>query len=321
MAILLELNKRIEKIEAELLSFKIDVSKLNQNEDEGLLRELGDSSDEDNDVDELEDSDDGRSYKKTNARKVNKMPTMEQRKEVINNRSSQYVADISNEDPDELLDKRLKEYINAIEYLKKNNLSKDQKAVLSILDKAEFVKKLQKKGEVDLYDIPAAITPEDLLGVSNQQRVKKYQTIINIIGKTANNLKIIGSNNFKIFNNTKSKIAKDNYDKAILLFKKQTELKKDLLQLAKNRWQPIPELQKTVENFPSANDGDLDEAEVKIKLAIPETFRKQSKYYFKFKWMEDDLDLHKIKVPNKGEEVEHGYSIDFGHHKKFSALK
>ena len=102
MAILLELNKRIEKIEAELLSFKIDVSKLNQNEDEGLLRELGDSSDEDNDVDELEDSDDGRSYKKTNARKVNKMPTMEQRKEVINNRSSQYVADISNEDPDEL---------------------------------------------------------------------------------------------------------------------------------------------------------------------------------------------------------------------------
>lgn len=91
--------------------------------------------------------------------------------------------------------------------------------------------------------------------------------------------------------------------------------------MAKNRWQPIPELQKTVENFPNSDGMDLSESEVKVKLNIPENFQNIGKFYYKFKWMDDEENLKKIKINNSGEVVEKGYAIDFGHHKKFSSLK
>lgn len=135
---------------------------------------------------------------------------------------------------------------------------------------------------------------------------------------------MIGSNNHKIFAATKNLTAKENYEKSITLFKKQMQLKKDLVELAKNRWQPVPEIQTITEIFPDVTktggiDGDINE--VMIKLQIPENFQNIGKYYYKFKWMDEDDPLKKMKVNNKGEEVEKGYKIDFGHHKKFSDLK
>ena len=102
---------------------------------------------------------------------------------------------------------------------------------------------------------------------------------------------------------------------------KQTQLKADLLRLFKNRWQPIPELQSTVENFPNPAGADFSEGEVVIKMNIPEDFQNVGKYYYKFKWMDDEQNLKKIKIKNRGEIVEKGYVIDFGHHKRFSSLK
>lgn len=318
------IKKRAEKIEAELKKYGVDPNMLEDDEDEGILRELNsDESDteEINDIDEHSDDNRQTNYRDSKAHAVKKMPTMEEKKEIIDQRSSAVVSDIANRDPEDLMEERLREYINAIEYLKKNNLSKDQKAILAILERAEKVKKLQKRGDVDVFEIPAPIVPEDLLGMSIQARVKKYQTLVNIINKTANNLKIIGSNNFNVFKKNKNKVAKENYDKAIFLFKKQNQLKADLLKLAKNKWQPMPEISTQVESFPDPKGTDLEESEVKVKLTIPEDFQNIGKYYYKFKWMDDDQDIKKIKVNNKGEVIELGHNIDFGHHKKFSALK
>jgi len=326
---LTRINKRIDKIETELETLGVDVSKLKNNEDEDLLRDITSEdgsnegeSDENSDINEYSEiSDENTNYKKTSTNKVKKIPTMEEKKVKINERSSKVVYDFANEDPEEVLEKRKKEYINAIEYLKKNNLSKDQKAIFAILEKAELVKNLQKRDDVDLLDIPAPVIPDELFGMTSAERSKKYQVIINIVNKTINNLKIIGSNNHKVYNSTKNKIAKENYEKSIFLFKKQTQLKADLLKLFKNRWQPIPELQSTVENFPNPAGADFSEGEVVIKMNIPEDFQNVGKYYYKFKWMDDEENLKKIKVKNSGEVVEKGYAIDFGHHKRFSSLK
>lgn len=224
---LTRINKRIDKIETELETLGVDVSKLNNSEDEDLLRDITSEdgsnegeSDENSDINEYSEiSDENTNYKKTSKNKVKKMPTMEEKKEQINQRSSKVAYDFANEDPEEVLEKRKKEYINAIEYLKKNNLSKDQKAIFAISEKAELVKNLQKRDDVDLLDIPAPVIPDELFGMTSSERSKKYQVIINIVNKTINNLKIIGSNNHKVYNSTKNKIAKENYEKSIFLFK------------------------------------------------------------------------------------------------------
>mmetsp|Transcript_32661 Transcript_32661/g.32020 ORF Transcript_32661/g.32020 Transcript_32661/m.32020 type:complete len:395 (+) Transcript_32661:46-1230(+) len=323
---LTRIKKRIEKIESELQTLGVDINNLDDDDDDGLLRELNSEEDSEtvemDDIDENSDDDNRNThYRGSKVNAVKKLPTMEEKKTVVEQRSSAVVADFAGRDPDEIMEERMKEYINAIEYLKKNNLSKDQKAILAILERAERIKKLQKRDDVDLFEIPDPVTPEDLIGVTPQERVKKYQTLVNIINKTANNLKIIGSNNFNIFKKTNNKLAKDNYDKSIFLFKKQNELKADLLKLAKNKWQPMPELTTSVENFPDPKGADLEESEVKIKLNIPEDFQNVGKYYYKFKWMDDEDNLKKIKAKNKGDVVEVGHTIDFGHHKKFAALK
>lgn len=286
----MRIKKRIEKIEEELTSFGVDISKLGQDEDEGLLNDL--NSDEDNNVNELSDlSDNDTDYKKQVASKVQRLPTMEEKKKQIVDRSSKVQENFAELDPEELMDKRLKDYINAIEYLKKNNLSKDQKAILELLGRAETIKKLQKRDDVDIYDIPGEVTPDDILSISQKDRLKKFQAITTHVNKTMNDLKTIGGNNFKIFNATKNATAKENYDKSIALFKRQAQLKKDLVELAKNRWQPLPEIQAITEIFPDPKkSGEIDASvnEVKIKLTVPESFQHNSKYYYKFKWMDED---------------------------------
>jgi len=212
--------------------------------------------------------------------------------------------------------------------LKKYNLSKDQKAIFAILERAELIKKLQKRqkkdGDVEIYEIPGEVTPEDLLGISSVDRVKKFQTLNSIITTTMNELKMIGGNNFKIFNASKNQTAKENYDRSVELFKKQAQLKKDLVDLAKNRWQPMPECQTIKEHFTDvkkAGDFHASATNVNVKITIPEGFRNNSKYSYKFKWMDGDNPLKKTKVPNKGEEQEAMHKIDFGHHQKLGDLK
>lgn len=322
---IMRIKKRLEKIEEELSTYGIDANKLKDGDepDDGLLNEL--NSEDDDNVDEALGSDsDDTNYKKQKAGKVQRMPTMEEKKTQINIRSSKVVNDFTTEDPEELMNKRFSEYLNAIEYLKKNNLSKDNKAIMNILERAETIKKLQKKKKVDLYEIPGEVTPDDILGMSSIDRIKRFQAVTNHVTKTMNELKIIGSNNFKIFNATKNTTAKENYDKSIALFKKQAQLKKDLVDLAKNRWQPLPEFQSVTEIFTDVKkSGEVDASknDVHIKLTIPEAFQDVGKYYYKFKWMDEEAALKKLKVPNKGEEQDKAFTIDFGHHKKLSSLK
>lgn len=321
------IKKRIEKIEEELTSLGVNVENLKNDDDEdaGLLKEIDDTGGGE-DVDELSDISDGEdtSYQKTAAKPVQRLPTMEERKVAINTRSSRVVNDFTNENPKELLKQRLAEYINAIEYLKKHNLTKDQKRIYEILERAETVKKLQKRGDVELYEIPGEVTPDDLLGISSMDRIKKFQAITNHINKTMNELKLIGSNNFKIHNATKNSTAKENYDRSIALFKKQAQLKKDMVELAKNRWQPLPELQTITEIFTDVKkSGEFDASisNLNVKLTVPESFQNVGKYYYKFKWMDEETALKKKKVNNKGGEVESSHPIDFGHHKKLQNLK
>lgn len=321
------IKKRIEKIEEELTSMKVDVEKLKSadDDDDAALKEL-DSDNEDDMPDDISE-DDGKHTKEI-VNRVSRMPTMEEHKNHANYRQSQVVNDFADKDVDEILSKRMNEYINAIEYLKKNNLSKDQKAIFAILERAETAKKLQKRQkkneDVELYEIPAEVSPDDILGMSGTDRIKRFQAYTNHITKTMNELKLIGSNNFKIFNATKNATAKENYERSITLFKKQDQLKKDLVELAKNRWQPIPELQYITENFTDvkkAGEFNADVTGVNIKLTIPEDFQNNSKYFYKFKWMDDDTTLKKVKVDNKGAEQERKFEIDFGHHQKLSDLK
>jgi hypothetical protein len=317
----MRIKKRIGKIEDELTSLGIDISKLGQDDDDtGLLNEL--NSDEN--VDELSgSSDEDTSYKKQVAGTVQRLPTMEEKKQQINNRCSAVQQNYADVDPEEMMEDRIKDYINAIEYLKKNNLSNDQTAIFELLQRAETVKKLQRRDDVEIYDIPGEVTPDDILGISQKDRLKKFQAITTHVNKTMNDLKLIGSNNFKIYNATKNGTSKENYDKSIALFQKQAQLKKDLVELAKNRWQPLPEVQSITEIFTDPiNAGEIDASvgEVKIKLTVPESFQNNNKYYYKFKWMDEDDILKKMKVKNNEAELERGFKIDFGHHKKFSSL-
>ena len=325
-AIRSESNKRIQKIEEELSSLGVDPSKLKQpqDEDEELLNDLNSDEDVDEKVEGLSDDE----VEKENAKAVARMPTMEEKKKQIVSRSSQVVNDFADQDIDELLEKRFTEYINAIEYLKKNNLSKDNKTIMAILEKAEYIKKLQKKRkrdeEVEIYKVPGEVQPDDILGISSKDRIKKFQILTTHVNKTMNDLKMIGSNNFKIFNSTKNATAKENYERSVALFKKQAQLKKDLVELAKNRWQPMPDIQTITENFTDVKKtGGINASvtNVNIKLMIPDGFRNNRKFYYKFKWMDENQTLKKVKVDNKGEEQEKSFEIDFGHHTKLSDLK
>ena len=175
-----------------------------------------------------------------------------------------------------------------------------------------------------MYEIPGEITPEDLFGFSIKDRIEKFQKYNTIVDKSMNELKMIGGNNFKIFNTTKNPTAKENYEKSIELFKKQGELKKKFLTLAKNKWQPLPEVQVISEMFTDvqkAGEVDLSITGVNVKLEISENFRDISKYSYKFKWMDGNDEIKKMKVPNSGEVQERVHKIDFGHHKKLSDLK
>jgi hypothetical protein len=317
------IKKRLEKVVGELKGYGIDPDALDKDDGSGLLKELDSDSSEGN-VDELEGMSDT-DYEKQVAKPLKRMDTLEEKKRNTNSRQSQVVNDFSNQDPEVLMKKRMDEYINAIEYLKKHNLSKDNKLILNILSRAEKIKKLQKHADdVEIIDIPAEVTPEDLIGITRENRIKKFQVLIQKITKTMNELKTIGGNNFKVFNATKNATAKDNYERSIALFKKQADLKKDFMALAKNRWQPIPELQSITEVFsdPKLLSGiDSAVGNVHIKLTIPENMQNVGKYYYKFKWMDEDTPLKKIKINNKGEEVEKDLAIDFGHHKRFANLK
>jgi hypothetical protein len=109
----------------------------------GLLKEL-DSDEDDGDVDELsgvEDSEDT-SYKKQAAKPVQRMSTIAEMKQ----RESTVVNNISKQDPDELMKKRLSDYINAIEYLKKHNITKDDSVIKRPNGKGEGSKRHAKTG-------------------------------------------------------------------------------------------------------------------------------------------------------------------------------
>ena len=321
------IKKRIEKIEEELTSLGVNIEDLKKGDaDDTLLGELDSDKDEGNeqDVDELPDSDEEKHKKiqKEKAKKVAALPTMEEKKEIFQRNASIVTNNVSGQDPEVIMKARLGDYINAIEYLKKHNLSKDQKNILNILDKAEQIKKLQKRmkngDDVEVYEIPGEITPEDLFGFNIKERIDKFQKYNNIIDKSMNELKTIGGNNVKIFNTTKNPTAKENYEKSIEQFKKQAELKKKFIALAKNKWQPLPEVQVVSEMFTDVHKSgevDLSITGVNVKLDIPEDFSGNSKYSYKFKWMDGNNALKKKKIPNNGESQEASYKIDFGHHK------
>lgn len=68
-------------------------------------------------------------------------------------------------------------------------------------------------------------------------------------------------------------------------------------------------------------DSNLSLSAVHIKIEIPETFQDDTKYYYKFIWLDGDEVIKKLTVTNKGEEREASHKIDFDHHKKLSSLK
>uniref|UniRef100_A0A7S3J6U8 Uncharacterized protein n=1 Tax=Euplotes harpa TaxID=151035 RepID=A0A7S3J6U8_9SPIT len=220
---------------------------------------------------------------------------------------------------------RLADYINAIEYLKKNDFSKDQQQIKVLLEKAEAIKALQKRykngDEVEIYEIPGEVTPDDLFGISARDRIKKFQNYMAFVNKTMNELKLVGGNNFKIFNATKSHTAKENYQKSITLFKTQAALKKTFVDLAKNRWQPMPELQKITESFPNVQENGVALTAIKTKIFIPDELRNDKKFYYIVELWEADSLLKATKVPNKNEEQVASIEVDLGHHKNLSILK
>lgn len=60
---------------------------------------------------------------------------------------------------------------------------------------------------------------------------------------------------------------------------------------------------------------DLSVTGVNVKLDIPQEFSGNNKYTYKFKWMDGNDALKKMKVYNTGESQEAAHKIDFGHHK------
>ena len=229
-----ELNKRLEKIEEELTSLGVDLETLKNGEkDAELLNEI--SSDnknegEDQDVDEESGNNEEFARRNSKAYSVHKMQTMEDKKKEMGRDPSKILDKISISDPADVIKVRLSECIDAIEYIKKNDLSKDQKSIKAILEKAEQIKKLQKRHEkdedVEINEIPREVIPDDIFGFTLKQRLEKFQTIIKFIQKSMIELKMIGSYNFKILSDVKNPAAKENYERSIKLFKKQSNLRK-----------------------------------------------------------------------------------------------
>ena len=117
------IKKRIEKIEEELTSLGVNIEDLKKgDEDDALLGELDSDKDDGNaeDIDELPVSDDEKParVKKQAAKKVAALPTMEEKKDIIERNSSIVMNNISAQDIEQVMKSRLGDYINAIEYLK-----------------------------------------------------------------------------------------------------------------------------------------------------------------------------------------------------------
>lgn len=72
---------------------------------------------------------------------------MEEKKNYRNSQPQKAENEAVVMDPEECMKMRLNNCINAIEYLKKYNLSQDQKQIFAILDKAEEIKSLQKRNK------------------------------------------------------------------------------------------------------------------------------------------------------------------------------
>ena len=78
----------------------------------------------------------------------------------------------------------------------------------------------------------------------------------------------------------------------------------------------MPEIQLISEMFASVGgEADLAVSAVHVKIEIPEKFRDNSKFYYKFIWKDGDEVLKIIKVTNKGDIREASHKIDFDHHK------
>ncbi|CAI2360065.1 unnamed protein product [Moneuplotes crassus] len=203
---LTRITKRIDKIKTELKTFGVEVDDLSSINGSNLLDEI---DTEDNIGEYLQpiepQSDDKASGEdQTQARPNREAPNSTQRRATSQRRPSSVLINYAEQDPKKLMEDRLKEYLNAIEYLRKNTLSSDQSAILAILERAEKVKQLQEKDNMNVFEIPNPVTPDDLMGMSIQQRIRKYQVIINVVTKTIQALEAIGKKNLRIMEEKKS---------------------------------------------------------------------------------------------------------------------
>lgn len=98
-----------------------------------------------------------------------------------------------------MVDKRLKNYVNAIHYIKQNLISKPNFSDIknNLLKNAELAHKIKKElqdgDDTNVFRIPPDVSPFDLFGISENDRLKKLQALISKITKLNNALIKAGS--------------------------------------------------------------------------------------------------------------------------------
>lgn len=160
-------------------------------------------------------------------------------------------------DTKRVLKERLINYKQAIEYCRHIGQKKD--LVKDLLTKAELIKqfidtydKITEDNQLDLiFKLPRDITPEDVLGESKKPEFLKYVQYIEKLIPTIQKERV---RNMNIFKKQKDPISKENYQKLTKLVEEQEEIKEKLMELAGNRWQPLPEIHVAETHFPNSED-------------------------------------------------------------------
>ncbi|CAI2385166.1 unnamed protein product [Moneuplotes crassus] len=235
----------------------------------------------------------------------------------------------------DVIDARMDDYIRAIKYATKY----DPLSVEKLLQKAEKLKKLKNEGnlegEVDkltllkygISDLTPQEISEKLFCKSEGERRKKILEWIGDNKKSMELLRIKGLN----FNQKGTPIGKKNAKTAVEEFKQLDEERKIMVDIAKDKWHPLPvvseqdiifekDIRAKEEHKESCVKND-DETLIVVSLTIPQEFRKKKGVTFLFSVTHRDKKIQQITKRVKGSEMECTFSIDSAIAKRPSALR
>ena len=191
----------------------------------------------------------------------------------VSNKQGKKVMNLLN-----IMNKRLKQYENAMKYFQNNKLNNKKKDAQDKSNQLiKLINKVQKGEKIDQNEIPIAIKPEYIIGSSIDERYKKYLTFINELvnqrKKTSTELQELTCLS------EKQQWKAGVYEKEIKKLKKECSYYDMLIESSKNnlskKWIPVPLYSKVRKEIKIEKENKIPELTMIIYLGTIDYERKE----------------------------------------------